>query len=37
MVDELVTLQRECHASWELQLANDAWSRKEDVRFFPRK
>jgi hypothetical protein len=25
-----------CHASWELALANAAWSRKEDVRFFPR-
>ena len=37
MVDELVDLQRECHASWELQLANEAWSRKKDVRFFPRK
>ncbi|HLG71022.1 MAG TPA: enoyl-CoA hydratase/isomerase family protein [Chloroflexota bacterium] len=36
MVDELIALQRECHASWELQLANEAWSRKEDVRFFPR-
>ncbi len=36
MVDELLELQRKCHASWELQLANEAWSRKEDVRFFPR-
>jgi enoyl-CoA hydratase/carnithine racemase len=36
MVDELVAAEMRCHASWELQLANDAWSRKEEVRFFPR-
>lgn len=36
MVDDLLAAQRDCHASWELKLANEAWSRKEDVRFFPR-
>ncbi len=35
MVEELVAAQRECHASWELRLANEAWSRKEDARFYP--
>jgi enoyl-CoA hydratase/carnithine racemase len=36
MVEELVTAERTCYASWELPLANAAWTRKEDVRFFPR-
>jgi enoyl-CoA hydratase/carnithine racemase len=31
MVDELVAAQDACHASWELRLANEAWSRKEDL------
>lgn len=35
MVDELVAAQQECMASWELRAANAAWSRKEDVRFYP--
>jgi enoyl-CoA hydratase/carnithine racemase len=36
MVDELVAAEMACHASWELQLANAAWSRREaEVRFFP--
>jgi 2-(1,2-epoxy-1,2-dihydrophenyl)acetyl-CoA isomerase len=35
MVDELIKAQAECMASWELHAANEAWSRKEDVRFFP--
>jgi enoyl-CoA hydratase/carnithine racemase len=35
MVDDLIEAQEACHASWELQAANDAWSRKEDVRFWP--
>ena len=37
LVEELVDAQMVCHASWELALANAAWSRREaDVRFFPR-
>jgi len=36
MVEELVAAERACYASWELPLANAAWTRKEDVRFFPR-
>ena len=35
MVDELIAAQRECMASWELRAANEAWARKEDVRYFP--
>jgi enoyl-CoA hydratase/carnithine racemase len=38
MVDELVASEMVCHASWELQAANEAWSRREtEVRFFPRR
>jgi enoyl-CoA hydratase/carnithine racemase len=36
MVDELVAAEMKCYASWELALANAAWSRREDVRYFPR-
>lgn len=37
MVEDLINAQMRCHASWELALANDAWSRREsDVRYFPR-
>jgi enoyl-CoA hydratase/carnithine racemase len=35
MVDDLIAAQEACHASWELRLANQAWSRKEDVSFWP--
>jgi enoyl-CoA hydratase/carnithine racemase len=36
MIDELVAAEMACHASWELQLANRAWSdRHAEVRFFP--
>jgi enoyl-CoA hydratase/carnithine racemase len=35
MVEELLAAQRQCMASWELRLANEAWSRKEEVRFYP--
>jgi enoyl-CoA hydratase/carnithine racemase len=35
MIDDLIEAQEACHASWELQVANDAWSRKEDVPFWP--
>jgi enoyl-CoA hydratase/carnithine racemase len=36
MVEELITAQMRCHSSWELQVANSAWSRREaEVRFFP--
>jgi enoyl-CoA hydratase/carnithine racemase len=35
MVDDLVDAQEACHASWELRAANEAWGRKEDVRFWP--
>jgi enoyl-CoA hydratase/carnithine racemase len=34
MIDDLLAAQDACHASWELRLANDAWSRKEDVSFW---
>jgi len=38
MVDELVAAEMACYDSWELQAANEAWSRKDvdTVRFFPR-
>jgi enoyl-CoA hydratase/carnithine racemase len=37
MVEDLVAAETRCHASWELRMANDAWSRREaEVRFFPR-
>ncbi|MBV9119706.1 MAG: enoyl-CoA hydratase/isomerase family protein [Chloroflexi bacterium] len=38
MVEDLLAAQRECHASWELRLANEAWDRdrRADVRFFPK-
>jgi enoyl-CoA hydratase/carnithine racemase len=36
MLDNLLAAQRECSGSWELRLANDAWVRREDVRFWPR-
>lgn len=35
MVDDLIQAQGECLASWELRVANDAWSRREDVRYYP--
>jgi enoyl-CoA hydratase/carnithine racemase len=36
MVEELVAAEMACHASWELQWANQAWGRREaEVRFFP--
>ena len=35
MIDALIQAQDACHASRELEMANDAWSRKEDVRFWP--
>lgn len=37
MVDDLIAAELTCDASWELRLANEAWSRKADVRFFPRR
>jgi enoyl-CoA hydratase/carnithine racemase len=36
MVDDLVEAEMKCHQSWELELANAAWQRREEVRFFPR-
>jgi enoyl-CoA hydratase/carnithine racemase len=36
MVDELVAAEMKCYTSWELALANAAWRRKEEVRYFPR-
>ncbi|MCA1645296.1 MAG: ABC transporter substrate-binding protein [Chloroflexi bacterium] len=36
MVEELVAAERTCYASWELSLADAAWTHKEDVQFFPR-
>lgn len=37
MVDDLIAAEMACYASWELKVANDAWSRREaEVRFFPR-
>jgi enoyl-CoA hydratase/carnithine racemase len=37
MVEALVEAEAACERSWELQRANEAWSRKEsEVRFFPR-
>jgi enoyl-CoA hydratase/carnithine racemase len=35
MVDDLVAAEMDCFASWEFAAANDAWSRKQEVRFFP--
>jgi len=37
MVEDLVAAAMTCHTSWELQLANEVWSRREgEVRFYPR-
>lgn len=36
MIDELVSAEMICHRSWELHRANEAWQRREEVRFFPR-
>ena len=36
MIDDLVAAEMSCHESWELRLANEAWQRREEVRFFPR-
>jgi enoyl-CoA hydratase/carnithine racemase len=37
MVEELIASELKCHTSWELQVANDAWSKRQaEVRFFPR-
>jgi enoyl-CoA hydratase/carnithine racemase len=37
MVEELVAAEMNCHDSWELQVANQAWSQREsEVRYFPR-
>jgi enoyl-CoA hydratase/carnithine racemase len=37
MVEDLVASEMKCHSSWELQVANLAWSKREaEVRFFPR-
>ena len=38
MIEDLVEAQMRCHASWELALANQAWTtdRQLDVRYFPR-
>lgn len=36
MIDDLVDAEMACHASWELRLANAAWERREEVRFWPR-
>lgn len=35
MLDELAEAMAACHASWELRAANEAWARKQDVRFYP--
>jgi enoyl-CoA hydratase/carnithine racemase len=39
MVDELVQAEMACFDSWELKLANEAWSasKQADVRFYPRR
>jgi enoyl-CoA hydratase len=35
MVDELVAAEMTCHASWELKVANAAWSRREaELRYY---
>jgi enoyl-CoA hydratase/carnithine racemase len=37
MVEDLISAQMRCHSSWELQIANKAWTNREsEVRFFPR-
>lgn len=37
MVEDMIAAQMRCHSSWELQVANAAWSnRQSEVRFFPR-
>jgi enoyl-CoA hydratase/carnithine racemase len=37
MVEDMIGAQTRCHSSWELQVANAAWSNREsDVRFFPK-
>jgi enoyl-CoA hydratase/carnithine racemase len=38
MIEDLVEAQMRCHASWELEVANEAWTRdrQAEVRYFPR-
>ena len=36
MIEDLVAAEMTCHQSWELHKANEAWQRREEVRFFPR-
>jgi len=37
LVEDMIAAQMRCHSSWELQVANAAWSNREsEVRFFPR-
>jgi len=35
MIEELVSAQNQCMASWEIALANRAWAEKRDVAFYP--
>lgn len=35
MIDGLIAAEMACYRSPELRQANDAWERREDVRFFP--
>jgi enoyl-CoA hydratase/carnithine racemase len=36
MVEDLVAAEMRCHQSWELRVANEAWSQREaEVRFYP--
>lgn len=35
MIDDLIAAEMACYRSPELRLANAAWERREDVRFYP--
>lgn len=36
MIDDLIAAEMACHRSPEMRLANQAWARREEVRFYPR-
>lgn len=35
MIEELMRVQGECMASWEIELANRAWDERREPRFYP--
>ncbi|HEX7215669.1 MAG TPA: enoyl-CoA hydratase/isomerase family protein [Methylomirabilota bacterium] len=36
MIEEIVRVQNECMASWEMDIANRAWDERREAQFYPR-